>query len=141
MGVSISIAMEPAHISKLKRDWRRAWLAEASRPCENGSTGRSGKLCADRTAALSSRGLGHRPLKAETRVRIPLALPTPACRDIPVTSANISHQPQMVRRVDLYSGAGVALVCCGEALLVVFPTLGQPETIATVTVNYRDKRV
>src|SRR5579863_9989326 len=29
-----------------------------------------------RSPALSSRGLGHRPLKAETRVRIPLALPT-----------------------------------------------------------------
>ena len=30
------------------------------------------------SAALSSRGLGHRPLTAVTRVRIPLALPTPS---------------------------------------------------------------
>jgi hypothetical protein len=57
---------------------RRPLLAQTSGPCENGCTDRFiRKLAITRKApALSSRGLGHRPLKAETRVRIPLALPT-----------------------------------------------------------------
>ena len=40
-------------------------------------TGLNGSLAfTSNTSALSSRGLGHRPLTAVTRVRIPLALPT-----------------------------------------------------------------
>ena len=58
--------------------FKAAALARASGACENDSANH----CVRRLAplahispALSSRGLGHRPLKAETRVRIPLALP------------------------------------------------------------------
>ncbi len=58
--------------------FKPAALARASGACENDSANH----CVRRLAplahispALSSRGLGHRPLKAETRVRIPLALP------------------------------------------------------------------
>lgn len=59
---------------------RRPLLAQVRGPCENDILLTvfvpKPVTHADSSPALSSRGLGHRPLKAETRVRIPLALPT-----------------------------------------------------------------
>jgi hypothetical protein len=53
-------------------------LAPAYGPCENACANGCARVSisySHSSLALSSRGLGHRPLKAETRVRIPLALP------------------------------------------------------------------
>jgi hypothetical protein len=47
------------------------------------------------SSALSSRGLGHRPLTAVTRVRIPLALPISSCSTHSLRSFGIRRIPQV----------------------------------------------
>ena len=79
LGRGDSFKTNVASRRKRKLGGERSLLAQATGPCENESTDcfvRKLGISMHSSSALSSRGLGHRPLKAETRVRIPLALPT-----------------------------------------------------------------
>jgi hypothetical protein len=53
---------------------RACWVSRQSSGACRGSGGRSGRHAAQGSLAVSSRGLGRSPLKAQTRVRIPLPL-------------------------------------------------------------------
>jgi hypothetical protein len=79
LGRRDSFKTKVASRRKRKLGGERSLLAQATGPCEDESTNcfvRKLGISMHSSSALSSRGLGHRPLKAETRVRIPLALPT-----------------------------------------------------------------